>query len=91
MPPTPLARPLPITDPEPCSEPAPQPALPLARGEPGEDRALRLLRDAGYLAAQGAAGRAGISTLLAEIERRHPGEIARMAAKLELRRLGLRT
>lgn len=85
--------PLPISDPdpEPCAEPPPRPAPPLARGEPGEDRALRLLRDAGYLAAQGSAGRAGISTLLAEIERRHPGEIARMAAKLELRRLGLRT
>ncbi|MFC0633186.1 hypothetical protein [Brevundimonas balnearis] len=82
--------PLPISDAEPCAEPPPRPATSLARGEPGEDRALRLLRDAGYLAAQGAAGRAGISTLLAEIERRHPGEIARMAATLELRRLGLR-
>ena len=50
----------------------------------------RLLTLASYLYSQGAAGRAGIGTLLADVERRYPGEIARMAASLELQALGVR-
>jgi len=49
----------------------------------------RLLALASYLHGQGAAGRAGVSTLLAEVERRYPGEIARMAASMELQALGI--
>jgi hypothetical protein len=49
----------------------------------------RLLRLASYLSSQGAAGRIGIGSLLAEVERKYPGEIARMTAGMELRRLGV--
>lgn len=51
-----------------------------------DDRLLTLAR---YLHGQGADGRAGIGALLAEVEQRYPGEIARMAAGLELQALGL--
>lgn len=40
------------------------------------------------LAAEGADGRAGLSAVVREIEARHPGEIQRLAAALELQKLG---
>jgi hypothetical protein len=39
------------------------------------------------LVAQGADGRAGLRTLLQEIESRYPGEVQRMAAALTLQKL----
>ncbi len=58
---------------------------------PAEDRiAARLLAALEGLDLTSADGRAGISTLLSEIERACPGAILRQAAGIELRRLGFR-
>ena len=52
--------------------------------------AARLLRSLGGLDLTSADGRAGIQTLLAEIERACPGAILQQAAVIELGRLGWR-
>lgn len=50
--------------------------------------AVRLLEVLGGLDLTSADGRAGINTLLSEIERLSPGAIHRQAAGMDLRRLG---
>lgn len=50
--------------------------------------AARLLQSLGGLDLTSADGRAGIQTLLAEIERACPGAILQQAAGIELRRVG---
>ncbi|HYD28569.1 hypothetical protein [Brevundimonas sp.] len=68
-----------------------QPALfpPPAAREPGDaDPAARLLAVVEGLDLASADGRAGIRTLLAEIERLSPGAILQQAASIELRRVG---
>ena len=57
---------------------------------PPEDPAARLLCVIQSLDLSSADGRAGIRTLLAEIERLSPGAILRQAATIELDRLGWR-
>ena len=53
-----------------------------------DDPSIRLLDALEGLDLTSADGRAGLGTLLAEIERRCPEAILRQAAGLELRRLG---
>jgi len=58
---------------------------------PAEDPkaiAARLLEALAGLDLTSADGRAGISTLLSEIERACPGAILQQAARIDLRRLG---
>lgn len=49
-----------------------------------------LIRIAAALHPHGADGRAGLRALVREIEARYPGEIERMAAALQLDKLGVR-
>lgn len=49
-----------------------------------------LIRLAATLLPHGADGRAGLRTIVREIEAKYPGEIERMAAALQLDRLGVR-
>ena len=59
---------------------------------PAEDRiAARLLEALEGLDLTSADGRAGIGTLLSEIERACPGAILQQAARIELRSLGWET
>jgi len=53
-----------------------------------EDPTTRLLEALHGLDLTSADGRAGIGTLLAEIERLSPGAVLRQAAGIDLRRLG---
>ena len=55
---------------------------------PSDTPAARLLESLGGLDLASADGRAGIRTLLAEIERLSPGAILQQAASIELRRVG---
>ena len=65
--------------------PQPDPAAPL----PADRRlAARLLSVVEGLDLASADGRAGLRTLLAEIERLSPGAILQQAATIELRRVG---
>ncbi len=52
------------------------------------DTATRLSRALQGIDLTSADGRAGIATLLAEIERLSPGAILKQAAEIELRRVG---
>lgn len=52
------------------------------------EHAERFIEMVAGLAAQGADGRAGLSAVVREIEAKYPGEIQRMAATLELQKLG---
>lgn len=56
-----------------------------------EDPTARLLEALEGLDLTSADGRAGISTLLSEIERACPGAILRHAARIELRAIGWRS
>ena len=65
------------------------PAEPNAPAAPDAGRlAARMLDALSGLDLTSADGRAGIATLLSEIERACPGAILRQAAGIELRRLG---
>ena len=55
---------------------------------PTVDQTTRLLEALQGLDLTSADGRAGIGTLLAEIERLSPGAVLRQAAGIDLRRLG---
>jgi hypothetical protein len=65
-----------------------QPSAPPLSADP--DPAARLLAVIQGLDLASADGRAGIRTLLAEIERLSPGAILQQAASIELRRVGWR-
>lgn len=52
------------------------------------EHAERFIEMVAGLTAQGADGRAGLSAVVREIEAKYPGEIRRMAAALELQKLG---
>ncbi|NJC40492.1 hypothetical protein GGQ87_000750 [Brevundimonas alba] len=69
---------------------APVPPVPVRANRLPESRLLadRLLETLGGLDLASADGRAGIRTLLAEIERLSPGAILQQAASIELRRVG---
>ena len=56
-----------------------------------DDATTRLLEALEGLDLTSADGRAGISTLLSEIERACPGVILRQAARIELRAIGWRS
>ena len=56
--------------------------------DPPVDQTTRLLEALQGLDLTSADGRAGIGTLLAEIERLAPGAVLRQAAGIDLRRLG---
>lgn len=56
-----------------------------------DDPTTRLLEALEGLDLTSADGRAGISTLLSEIERACPGAILRQAARIELRAIGWRS
>ncbi|WGM46818.1 hypothetical protein KOAAANKH_01692 [Brevundimonas sp. NIBR10] len=56
-----------------------------------EDRTSALVDALSKLDLTSADGRAGIGTLLAEIERRAPGSILQQAARIQLQSLGLTT
>ncbi|MFN4295240.1 MAG: hypothetical protein ACK4FB_00225 [Brevundimonas sp.] len=51
---------------------------------------IELVRLVAGLAVEGADGRAGLRTLLREVEAKYPGEIERMAAALQLDKSGAR-
>jgi hypothetical protein len=53
-----------------------------------EDQSQRFIEMVAGLASQGADGRAGLGAVVREIEARYPGEIQRLAAALELQKLG---
>lgn len=90
MPPLPLARSEALA---PNASPAPAPAL-TARESAARDAdriAACLLEALGGLDLTSADGRAGIRTLLSEIDRLSPGAILQQAAAIELRRAGWRS
>ncbi len=81
---------MPPPAPRPDDRPAPTAAPEIgSEADPAARRlAGRLLDALGGLDLTSADGRAGINTLLSEIERLSPGAIHRQAAGMDLRRLG---
>ncbi len=85
MPPLPLAR-----SEAPAAPPAPAPTARESAARDADRIAACLLEALGGLDLTSADGRAGIRTLLSEIDRLSPGAILQQAAAIELRRAGWR-